>query len=214
MKKIILITVLAVFCSMANAQDEPTKGSDIMFGLKAGMNFSMITGDDTDDFDGKVAFHIGAVAEFPLSEKFSIQPELMYSAQGDKGSFVEEGLKMDAELKLDYLVLPVMAKYYVGDGFSLEAGPQIGFTVNSELSVKAEGMSVTVDLKDLVKDIDFGFGFGLGYKLENGLNFSGRYNVGITNFFESEGSLLGETIYSDGSTNHNNVFQLSIGYFF
>ena len=214
MKKIILITVLAVFCSMANAQDEPIKGSDIMFGLKAGMNFSMISGDDTDDFDGKFGIHAGIVAEFPLSEKFSIQPELMYSAQGDKGSFVEEGLKMDAELKLDYLVLPVMAKYYVGDGFSLEAGPQIGFTVNSELSVKAEGMSVTVDLKDLVKDIDFGFGFGLGYKLENGLNFSGRYNVGITNFFESEGSLLGETIYSDGSTNQNNVFQLSIGYFF
>ena len=214
MKKIILITVLAVFCSMANAQDEPTKGSDIMFGLKAGMNFSMISGDDSDDFDGKFGIHAGIVAEFPLLDQFSLQPELMYSSQGDKGSFVEEGLKMDAELKLDYLILPVMAKYYVGDGFSLEAGPQIGFTVNSELSVKAEGMSVTVDLKDLVKDIDFGFGFGLGYKLENGLNFSGRYYVGITNFIESEGSLLGETIYSDGSTNHNNVFQLSIGYFF
>lgn len=214
MKKIILFMFLAVFCITTNAQDEPTKGSDIIFGLKAGMNFSMITGDDTDDFDGKFGIHAGIVAEFPLSDQFSLQPELIYSAQGDKGSFVEDGLKMDAELKLDYLILPVMAKYYVGDGFSLEAGPQIGFVVNSELSVKAEGMSVTVDLKDLVKDIDFGFGFGLGYKLENGLNLSGRYYVGITNFIESEGSLLGETIYSDGSKNHNNVFQLSIGYFF
>ena len=191
---------------MANAQDEPTKTSDISFGLKGGLNFSMFTGDGTDDFDGRASFHVGAVAEFPMIDQFSIQPELLYSSQGDQMSV--EGI--DVKFKMDYLTVPVMAKYYVSEGFSLEAGPQLGFL----LSAKVDGGGVSLDIKDLIKSIDFGLGFGLGYKLDNGLNFSGRYYVGITNFVESDGYLLDEPISSDGSKNYNNVFQLSIGYFF
>ncbi|MEJ2113202.1 MAG: porin family protein [Flavobacteriaceae bacterium] len=206
MKKIILFTVLAIFCFIANAQDVPTSGSDITYGLKGGLNFSMITGDDTDDFDGKFGFHVGGLVEFPISEQFSIQPEIMYSAQGDKMSV--DG--MDVKLKMDYLTVPVMAKYYVSEGFSLEAGPQLGFL----LSAKVEGGGVSVDIKDIIKSIDFGLGFGLGYKLDNGLNFAGRYYVGLSNFVESSGSIMDVPISSDGSKNHNNVFQLSIGYMF
>lgn len=206
MKKIILFTFLAVFCFIANAQDEPAKGSDINFGLKGGLNFAMIAGDGSDNFDGKFGFHVGGVVEFPISETFSVQPELLYSSQGDKETF--DG--MDIKYKLDYLNLPIMAKYYLSEGFSLEAGPQIGFL----LSAKAEGGGVSLDIKELIKDIDFGLGFGLGYKLENGLNFSGRFNVGISNMVDSSGNLLGEQIEFGDSTNHNNVFQLSVGYFF
>lgn len=206
MKKIIHVSILTIFCFIVNAQEKPTDKSDISFGLKGGLNFSLITGDDTDDFDGKVSFHVGTVVEFPISEKFSIQPELLYSEQGDKGTF--DG--MEIKFKLNYLNLPVMAKYYLSEGFSLEAGPQLGMMLSS----KASGGGVSVDIKDLIKDVDFGLGFGLGYKLENGLNFSGRYYVGIANIAESSGSLLGETISTGDSTNHNNVFQLSLGYFF
>lgn len=206
MKKIILFTFLAVFCFIANAQDEPAKGSDINFGLKGGLNFAMIAGDGSDNFDGKFGFHVGGVVEFQISETFSVQPELLYSSQGDKETF--EG--MDIKYKLDYLNLPIMAKYYLSEGFSIEAGPQIGFL----LSAKAEGEGVSLDIKDLIKDIDFGLGFGLGYKLENGLNFSGRFNIGISNMVDNSGNLLGEQIEFGDSTNHNNVFQLSVGYFF
>jgi len=206
MKKIILITVLAVFCFMANAQDEPSNGTDIKFGLKAGINFAMIAGDDSDNFDGKFGFHAGAVVEFPISETFSVQPELVYSSQGDKET--SEG--MDIKYNLDYLNLPIMAKYYFTEEFSVEAGPQIGFLLSGEV----KGGGVSIDIKDVLKDIDFGIGFGLGYKLENGLNFSGRFNVGISNIVDNSGSILGEQIDFADSTNQNNVFQLSIGYNF
>lgn len=206
MKKIIHVSILTIFCFIVNAQEKPTDKSDISFGLKGGLNFSLITGDDTDDFDGKVSFHVGTVVEFPISEKFSIQPELLYSEQGDKGTF--DG--MEIKFKLDYLNLPLMAKYYVADRFSLEAGPQIGFL----LSAEAEGDGVTVDIKDIFKGIDFGLGFGLGYKLENGLNFSGRFNVGLSNIVEDEGSILDMEFDSGNTKNYNNVFQLSVGYLF
>ena len=55
---------------------------NVTFGVKAGLNFACLSGDDAEDFDGRTSFHIGATAEFSLSETFSIQPELLYSGQG------------------------------------------------------------------------------------------------------------------------------------
>ena len=205
MKKIILIPILTLFCFMANAQDKSTKGLDVSFGLKGGLNFSMITGDDTDGLDGRIAFHIGMVNEIPISDKFSFQPEILYSSQGDKMSIDD----IDIDFNFDYLNFPMLAKYYVAEGFSLEAGPQIGILLSS----KVEGGGASIDLKDVMKGIDFGLDFGLGYKFENGINFAARYTLGLSNIVE-DGTILGEEVDASDTKNYNNVFQLSVGYFF
>ena len=97
---------------------------EVNFGIKAGLNLAGLNGsEDLDDYDLRTSFHVGAVAEIGISEKFSFQPELLYSSQGAKAE--ESGFK--ATIKLDYLNLPLIAKYYVAEGFSVEAGPQIGF---------------------------------------------------------------------------------------
>ena len=46
--------------------------------------------------------------------------------------------------------------------------------------------------------------FGLGYKLDSGLNFAARYNLGLSNLAKDSGN---EKI-------NNGVFQLSVGYMF
>ena len=192
MKKSFLIIAIIVFgLTNLNAQE-------VKFGAKTGLNLASITGDETDGIESRTAFHVGAVAEISVSDKFSVQPELLYSAQGAKDSF--EGIDVDA--KIDYLNLPIMAKYYVAEGFSLELGPQVGFL----LSAKAEGGGESIDFKDETKGIDFGANFGVGYKLESGLNFGARYNLGLSNINDGEDS--------DDFKNQNSVIQLSVGYFF
>ncbi|OIQ22375.1 porin family protein [Lacinutrix sp. MedPE-SW] len=216
MKKLFTIAAFAVLgITSVNAQE-------VNFGAKAGVNFATITGDDTDGIDSKTGFHVGAVAEIMISEKFSIQPELVYSSQGAKDSETETEtfngetvfFKSEAKRKSDYINLPIMAKFYVADGFSLEAGPQVGFLVNSEAELEYtesyEGETYsekeTVDLKDFTSSIDFGVNFGLGYKLDNGLNFGARYNLGLSNINDGEGS--------DNFKNQNSVIQVSVGFFF
>ncbi len=178
MKKTLLVTVIAIL-GLATSQAQ-----DIQFGAKAGLNLAQISGDNTGDLDPSTDLHFGLMAEIPISEKFSFQPEMMYSGQG-------------SNVTLNYLNIPLMGKYYLTKGLSLEAGPQIGFL----LSAKNDNL----DLKDLYNTVDLGVNFGVGYKLDNGLNFSARYNLGLSDINNVEG-------FSD--KNQNGVFQLSVGYFF
>ena len=188
MKKWIVLTVLITVGMMTvNAQN-------LSFGAKAGVNFANLK-PDLDDASTRTSFHLGAVAEIGISDKFSVQPELLYSEQGAKDESDD-----DEVVRTNYLTLPILAKYYLTDGLSLEAGPQIGFLLTAEVEDDGD----TIDLKDNTKGTDIGFAFGLGYKLDSGLNFGLRYFLG-SDINDVDG---------DSDKISNRVFQLSLGYFF
>lgn len=162
---------------------------DIKFGAKGGLNFANISGDNSSELGTVTAFHFGVLGEIPVSEKFSFQPELLFSGQGFS-------IGKDV-VALNYLNVPLIGKYYVTKGLSLEAGPQIGFL----LSAKNEG----TDAKNSFKSVDYGVNVGLGYKLKSGLNFGARYNLGLSNI---------NNINGVSDKNRNGVIQVSVGYLF
>ncbi len=185
MKKILLLAVVTVLgFTNVNAQK-------INFGVKGGLNFASISGDNTKEIDPVAAFNFGLLSEIPISEKFSFQPEVMFSGQGY--SFKGK----DNLIALNYLNVPLMGKYYVTKGLSIEAGPQLGFLLSAKDEKK--------DVKDSFKTFDFGVNFGLGYKLENGINFGVRYNLGLTDI---------NNLDNYSGKNRNGVLQVSVGYFF
>jgi opacity protein-like surface antigen len=172
MKKIIL-TVAAVFAfGLANAQD-------MKFGVKAGYINSNFTGDA--DTDAKSSFYLGGLVDFTVSEKFHVQPELLYSMEGADND----------ETNLNFVRIPVMAKYYVADGINLQAGPQFGFVAGGG------------DVKDSLKSFDYGLGIGAAYEMEKGLFFDARYNLGMANLSDTDG-------YDVKTTS----FQIGLGYRF
>ena len=188
MKKIILCVVAIFAFGYANAQKA-------QFGIKAGVNFATLTG-DVGDASSIVGFNVGGFAEIKVSEKFSVQPELLYSTQG--ATLESEGQKVD--FNLSYLNIPVMAKYYVAPKFNLEIGPQIGFLT----SAKGKAMGISADMKDLFKSTDFGLNFGAGYDFTNKFSAGIRYNLGLSNIAEDSGD----------ESAQNSVVSLSLGYKF
>jgi hypothetical protein len=202
MKKVLFFAVYLLFGLIV------VKAQDLNFGVKGGVNFASITGDFTDDLNSRTSLHFGVVAEIGISEKFSFQPELLYSAQGAK---YDDSDGYSGTTKLDYLNIPLIAKYYVAEGFSLEAGPQIGFLLSAKDEYESPGDSGEDDVKDFVKGIDFGINLGVGYKLEGGLNFGARYNLGLSNLNDYDMSDFEEIGSFDWK---NGVFQISVGYFF
>jgi opacity protein-like surface antigen len=133
-----------------------------------------------------------------LGDNFAIQPELLYSTQGVKLEF--DGDKGD--LKMDYFTIPLMAKYYVVESFSVELGPQIGFLTSS----KATSGGESVDVKDSMKTTDFGLNFGVGYNITQNFNMGLRYNLGLTQ--------VQKDLVAGESASKNSVFQIALGYRF
>ena len=185
MKKLCIVAVLAIFSfTSVNAQGAK-------FGAKAGINFANFTGDLTEN---KVltGFHIGAFVELELSEALILQPELLFSTQGTK--FEESGVSFD--FNANYVILPVMFKYAVAEGFNLEAGPQIGFLLSAEIADE--------DIKDEMESIDFGMNVGASYDFSEKLFAQARYNIGLSNIAKDSGD---EKI-------QNSVISVSLGYRF
>ena len=219
MKKTILSVILVLGSLVSMAQEsqslkETSKTTPkVTFGAKAGLNLANLTSsaDLGDNKSMRTGLHIGAVAEITIDGKFSLQPEFLYSMQGAKYSEIDYDYYdyvYKSTIKYDYISIPMMAKYYVSDDFSLLAGPQISFLVNAEEewieSNDYDDDYGTDDLKSISSSVDFGLNLGGEYKLENGLNFSARYNLGLTSIIK----------YETESSVKNSVFQFSVGYFF
>lgn len=179
MKKSILFIAAVVFSTTFMAAQE-----FVYFGAKGGVNFSNFSGDGFSDFkdeSSRTGYHLGLLAEIPVSDRFSLQPEVLYSAQGF--DLVRREDNNDIEHQLDYITVPVMAKLYLFEGLALEAGPQFGFVVEEAIDF---GNTETQLYSDNRNDFDLSLGLGASFKF-NKLFLYGRYNAGMTDIYDVEG---------------------------
>ena len=188
MKKISLLA-LGITTAIFSFAQTPAK-----FGLKGGVNISTIKIDDFDENDSRIGLHVGGLAHIHLSPQWALQPELLYSTEGGKVDF---GGGSEATYKNDYVNIPLMIQYMFDNGFRLEAGPQLGLMVNSEIEDE-DGNEADAD--DTFKSTNVSVGFGLNYLSHSGLGVGGRYNLGVSNIAEGSGDAKGR------------VFQISLFY--
>lgn len=188
-KYLAILAFLTVTGGFVNAQS-------VNIGIKGGLNSYTIGGDDTEDIDGKLGYNVGLLGHIHLSERFGLQPEIVYSTQGAKA---DDG-SGDVKISLDYINVPVLFQYMYDNGFRIQAGPQVGFLT----SAKAKADGVTVDLDDSFNTIDFGLSVGASYvHPPSGFGVDARYNLGLSNINED-----------DASKNYNRGFQVGIFYLF
>lgn len=201
MKKLQIATITFLLAFTVQAQD-------IVYGAKAGINFASLNGDVESEASGRTSIHLGGFGEYMLTDQIGLQAELLYSAQGNKLDISSDGFTEESTLKLTYLNIPLLGKYYFTENISVEAGPQIGLLLSAEneftftdSDFPEDNESGTVDIKDGLNGLDLAFAIGGTYKLDSGLSFSLRYNIGLSNI-NSEGSASAQ----------NAVFQISAGY--
>ena len=247
MRKIILTSLM--LCSTFAFSQE------IKFGAKVGLNISNLrgnypefspqtTGADEADLKNKsdIGFHIGGFAEFILNDKFSIQPELLFSKQGNNVEFTttdyefsdgtgeSDTEKLTQSPNLSYINLPIMFKYKVIEKLSIEFGPQIGYLISAKSTWKVEGTDdETEEIEiDLLNDGTYTFlGSTIQVKpktnrLDFGLNLGSSYDI-TEKFFVQARYNLGLSVFDKNSTNgtstdswdlKNSVIQISTGYRF
>lgn len=202
MKKLLLtLTAIVALSVAASAQ--------LSIGIKGGLNLAKVTGDDADGTDGRTSFHLGAYLTFDVSDKFAIQPELLYNSIGAKSesSYFDDDLgdiTAEETYKLNYISVPVMFLYKITPQVNIQAGPQFNFLASAkdkyEISYDGGSASGDEDIKDQFKGLDLGFNVGLGANFGK-LNASARYCLGLSNIADAEDADL-----------KNAVIQVSLGY--
>lgn len=189
----------------------------VKIGVKAGLNISSLAFDENEmNSSSRTGFTAGVMVEIPLAKNFSLQPELLYSQQGGKTSFFDLDVtnsNYKGTLELNYLNIPLMLKYYVVKGLSVQAGPQIGILLKANNKYEDNFLGYenheSFNLKDYSTGIDTSVNFGLGYQFKDKFYTDLRYNISYSNVFKD-----GDANYFINQDMKNRVFQISLGYFF
>jgi opacity protein-like surface antigen len=196
MKKLLLLAAVAVMGMSVEAQE-------FRFGPKAGFAMSTIKVDEKQDdlskrtTDPKYTFYIGGMAEYKISDNFGFQAEVLYSPLGGKEKIEESdgGMYFGEQTKITFgtLLVPVSAKYFITEGFSVSAGANFGIILSAKqetvigtnlpIDIEIEGVDGEGerDIKNEVKKLNLAPFVGVEYMLENGLFFDARYSLGVSN---------------------------------
>ena len=197
MKKMMMIAAMMVATVAAKAQFEP---GTFTLQPKVGVTLATISSDNSKFKFGMAA---GIEGQYQLNNWFGLSAAVMYSQQGAKAK------NYDVKVNTEYINIPVMAKFYVTKGLSLNVGLQPGFMTKA----KAKGDGRTIDVKSNCNKVDFSIPMSIAYEFENGLSFEARYATGLTNVgkdaFDSTSSSWDKTFQ-----NKNEVFMLTVGYKF
>ena len=197
MKKILMIAAMMVATVAAKAQFEP---GTFTLQPKVGVTLATISSDNTKFKFGMAA---GIEGQYQLNNWFGLSAAVMYSQQGFKAK------NIDLKGNIEYINVPVMAKFYVTKGLSLNVGVQPGFMTKA----KAKGEGRNIDVKSYCNKFDFSIPMSIAYEFENGLTFEARYTTGLTNvgkdFFDSSSSS-----WDKAYQNKNEVLMLTVGYKF
>ncbi|MDX5347564.1 MAG: PorT family protein [Hymenobacteraceae bacterium] len=165
-KKILLLSfALAAWSFTAAAQQIR---NSIVFGAVA----SQVDGDNLAGFH-KPGLVFGGSSAFLFTDKFSLQPEILYIQKGSKTTN-----KHDYYLKyrLNYISIPVIAQYKFHEKFTAQGGLSADYLISAR---KNEGFDFFEPVDEGFKKIDVNAIGAVEYKLSDnfGLNLRYRYSV-------------------------------------
>lgn len=174
----------------------------------------------------KLGFQLGGFAKIGLSEKFYLQPELLYSLQGTKfGEFDLTFIQLPQNdlddlfaQKVDggsqnesNIILPIILRYYFNEKFFVGFGPQLDFlfhTKADDFKINDNGR-ITYNDSSSESKFNFGLNLGVGYYFNEKMGLNFRYNYGFNRLDRSNQATSKYDLVS-----RNSVFSLSLEYQF
>lgn len=220
MKKTIICLVAAVMtlCATTGA-----KAQKVGFGVKGGLNLSTWTQDES---KWRVGFHVGGFANIKFNKMFAIQPELMYSMEGNAWdseiSTTVLGTEYYAKSKYSVtthkLIVPVMFQVTPIRELTLEAGPQFGFNLSMKGHLDFE--TNVIGQKNYEEDLDYdsddyntfelGLALGARFNIAKNMSVGARYVYGLTPLIDAV--KVNGTVVSDAIHTHNVMISFSYGF--
>lgn len=187
-KNIFFITVFA-FSAIFNAQENTKDQASMSFGVKGGYSLSNMKFFGT-GLDSKSYFYLGIAAEQPLSSKFGLQAELLYTQLGGKdaypwyelvGNEVVDVGDMQFDYKFNQIQVPISVKYYIVPELSASVGMNLGFNISSKVKMNTVFDEAETHNYESLKTLNLFPFLGAEYKINQKFFVDARYNF---NFIE------------------------------
>ena len=133
MKKVILVFAFATFMfgSMFAQKSSADFREKLSFGVKAGVNLSNVYDSQGEQFnaDSKLGLAAGVFVALPLGKYFGIQPEILFSQKGYKGSGSLLGSDYSFSYTSNYIDVPLLLAFKPISLITIVAGPQYSFLI-------------------------------------------------------------------------------------
>ena len=205
------------------------------YGVKTGLSLAGLTSSQEGfGAEPEIGFHLGGYADIPLTDMISFNPEIIFSDHGAtqklSGDAIFNGIdtsyELNGNLKMSYLILPLLIRFKPTPLFYFAAGPQLGLILSARYDysyslIMGNGTNTTEileersgDLKDETQDMELGFSIGTGIELTNGLNFGLRLTHGLTDVYDQGNSDISMMNEYDHEQVKTIVSQISVGYLF
>lgn len=181
MKKRFLFILLISLLLGTQTKAQSLSTFTMKIGPKVGVNLANLSGTQTfENVSMKTSLNGGVVFNMRWGQRhlssafgtgvFGIQPEILFSMQG---------ANVDGKsVNLNYLMVPVMIKFYATECFNIEIGPEFALLISDPGKVNRE--MFTYDLRNLSGGKDVALAIGMGYDFDSGLSINARYNYGIS----------------------------------
>ena len=188
---------------------------DLEFGLEGGINWANISGLETNSFARK--WNLGFYFDFRLKKQFFIYTgvlvksnlgvdELTFNDLNSLNATVYLGndgerLTGDYSHKMNYFMVPVLAKYRFKNNIYIELGPQFGLMYKSWIEFKSDAENIEAVFKEFNKDrihkLDAGAMVGLGYKFKKGPGWSlgAKYYYGFVDVYKDISGTKNSSIF-------------------
>ena len=190
MKKIAILLLGALTCLISVYVNGQTT-----IGVKGGVNIANVTvkGAEHNSYKPRVSFHAGVYANRMFNKYFAIQPEVLFSGEGQR--FIYDGT--EHTWKLSYIQIPLMLQVYPMKEFYVEVGPQAGLLLSAR--DKLTGQHYEPDIRALFATAQFSIATGIGFRIVDRVAVYGRYSLGLTDFMSY-----------DRIIQHSNVAQIGL----
>lgn len=132
MKNILFTASLLIFATTVSyTQEENNYQERIVFGVKAGANYSNVYDEQGDEFDaeGKIGFAGGAFLAIPIGKIFGIHPEVLISQKGFKSTGTVLGLPYTMTRTTTYIDVPLFFAIKPASFITLVVGPQFSYLI-------------------------------------------------------------------------------------
>lgn len=116
----------------------------LMFGIKAGTNYSNVYDSKGDDFkvNGKFGLAAGAFLTIPIGKYLGIQPEVLFSQKGFQATGNVINQPYDLTRTSNYLDIPLYITFKPIEFLTIMAGPQFSYLIQQKDKLTVGNTSV------------------------------------------------------------------------